>query len=136
MAKRTRDGSSQGLKRAYFLDTVECTVVICFFLPCMWLAQFPEIKHTKWKKQNRLGLNSLMPLQRQSRVMPLTRKIEKGLCDTCRLAPSLMNLYFLLRPHHLVEVVITSYQSTNWCLLEVLTKNMESWATSSEILIL
>lgn len=36
MTKRTRNGSSQRLKRACFLDTVECTVVICLlFLSAM-----------------------------------------------------------------------------------------------------
>lgn len=46
--------------------SAQLSFVFCFFLLCVWLAQFPEIKHTKLKKQNRLGLNSLMPLQRQS----------------------------------------------------------------------
>ena len=68
MTKRTRSASSQCLKRACLPVqlSAQLSFVFCFFLPCLWLAQFPEIKHTKLKKQNRLLLNSLMPLQRQS----------------------------------------------------------------------
>lgn len=70
------------------------------------------------------------------RVMPLASRIGKHLCDAPGIAPPLANVTFLLKFHHLVELVIANCQSTDWCPHKELIKNTESWATSSEVLIL
>lgn len=56
---------------------------------------------------------------------------RRALCDAPRLVPSPSDLISLLKCHPLGKTVIPCCPSADWCPLEELTENTDSWAMTS-----